>query len=71
MGRGRPRKGVDAESFIVKGVRAHQWLELNYGGRTYLVAVRSLLDAYIMRNKEKESGKNDEAPDGSLREQDS
>ena len=40
-------------SIVVKTVTPDNWLELKYGGCTYLVAVRSLLDAYIMRNKEK------------------
>ena len=53
-------------SNVLKTVRPENWLEITYGGRTYLVAVRSLLDAYIMRNMEKENGKNDEAPNGSL-----
>jgi hypothetical protein len=51
--------------FIIKGVSPEQWIETKYGGRTYLVGVRSLLDAYIMRNMEKEDGKsNDESADG-------
>ena len=42
------------DKFILhKTVRPSHWIETKYGGRTYLVEVRSLLDAYIMR-KEKE-----------------
>lgn len=39
-------------SIVVKTVTPDNWLELKYGGRTYLVGVRSLLDAYIMRKDE-------------------
>ena len=54
-------------SNVLKTVTPRHWIEMKYEGRTYLVAVRSLFDAYIMRNvsKEKEDGKsNDESTDG-------
>jgi len=50
---------------IHKNVRPTDWIEIKYDGLTYLVGVSSLLNAYIMRNKEKENGKsNDESTDG-------
>lgn len=38
---------------IVRSVTTENWLELKHEGRTYLVSVQSLLDAYIIRPMEK------------------
>ena len=32
---------------VVRGLTPTQWIEIRYQGKTYLVALKSLLDSYI------------------------
>ena len=38
-------------SIVRRDIRTNEWLEIKYKGKTYLVGVSSLLDAYIERQK--------------------
>ena len=49
-----PKRDKSTGTNVLTTVTPSNWLEIKYDGRMYLVSVRSLLDAYIMRNKEKE-----------------
>lgn len=35
---------------VIKKLSTGQWVETKYQGKTYLVSLKSLLDAYIMRS---------------------